>query len=236
MTCRILRARRALAATAAAVAATDSMAADSMAADSMGGDAMAASTDAVAPARYEIVFSSRWTEADHPLEYPGPKFAGLSVAHFSPIIGASHAAGYALFAEGAMPSPGLENLSENGKHSPLDEEIKAAMGSGKVLELVENAEPLKDHSKTLMAQVAVDEGQRLAFVAGASPRSELLTLDVANPRAPRLLARTALPATGSPSAIALDATHLVVAMQDGGVYIQARPAPSSVASNLETVP
>jgi hypothetical protein len=145
-----------MAATAAADAATDSMAADSMAADSMGGDAMAASTDAVAPARYEIVFSSRWTEADHPLEYPGPKFAGLSVAHFSPIIGASHAAGYALFAEGAMPSPGLENLSENGKHSPLDEEIKAAMGPGKVLELVENAEPLKDHSKTLMAQVSVD--------------------------------------------------------------------------------
>jgi hypothetical protein len=84
--------------------------------------------------------------------------------------------------------------------------------------------------------IAVDAGRHLAFVAGASPRPELLTLDVADPRAPRLLARTALPANGSPSAIALDATHLVVAMQDGGVYIQARPAPSSVASNLETVP
>jgi hypothetical protein len=84
--------------------------------------------------------------------------------------------------------------------------------------------------------IAVDASLQLAFVAGSSPQPELLTLDLANPRAPRLLARTALPATGSPSAIALDATHLVVAMQDGGVYIQARPAPSSVASNLETVP
>jgi hypothetical protein len=164
-----------MAATPSADAATDSMAADSMAADSMaadsmGGDAMAASTDGVAPARYEIVFSSRWTEADHPLEYPGPKFAGLSVAHFSPIIGASHASGYALFAEGAAPSPGLENLSENGKHAPLDAEIKAAIGSGKVLELVENAEPLKDHSKTLMAQVAVDAGHPdVSLVAMIAP-------------------------------------------------------------------
>jgi hypothetical protein len=156
------------------MAADDGMAADSMAADSMAGDAMgdAAINAKLAPARYEIVFSSRWTEKDHPLEYPGPKYAGLSVAHFSPIIGASHAPGYALFAEGVAPSPGLENLSENGKHAPLDAEIKAAMGSGKVLELVENSDPLKDHSKTLMAQVAVD---------GAHPDVSLVAMIAPSP-------------------------------------------------------
>jgi hypothetical protein len=157
------------------MAADDGMAADSMAADSMAGDAMAgdaAMNAKLAPARYEIVFSSRWTEKDHPLEYPGPKYAGLSVAHFSPIIGASHAPGYALFAEGVAPSPGLENLSENGKHAPLDAEIKAAMGSGKVLELVENSDPLKDHSKTLMAQVAVD---------GAHPDVSLVAMIAPSP-------------------------------------------------------
>jgi hypothetical protein len=82
--------------------------------------------------------------------------------------------------------------------------------------------------------IAVDARLRLAFVAGAKPSPQLLTLDLADPRAPRVLERRALPATGSPSAIAFDATHLVVAMQDGGVHIQARPAPASVANNLET--
>jgi hypothetical protein len=40
----------------------------------------------------------------------------------------------------------------------------------------------------------------------------------------------------SPGAIALDATHLVVALQDGGVSIQARPAPSPTHPTPETAP
>jgi pentapeptide MXKDX repeat protein len=138
--------------------AADSMAGDSMAADSMAGDSMAA--DAMAanlpPARYLVTFSSRWTAKDHPLEYPGPKYAGLSVAHFSGLIGASHKPGYALFAEGGAPTPGLERLSEEGKHDPLDAEIAAAIASGQALAKVESTDPLKDHSKTETAEVAVD--------------------------------------------------------------------------------
>ncbi|MGH8029561.1 MAG: spondin domain-containing protein, partial [Arenimonas sp.] len=133
----------------AAMAADDNMGSDAMAGDAMMGADLA-------PARYQITFSSRWTENDHPLEYPGPKFAGLSVAHFSPIIGASHKPGFALFAEGTAPSAGLESLSETGKHVPLDAEINTAMTLGTVLSLVESAEPLKDHGKTLMAEVPVD--------------------------------------------------------------------------------
>jgi hypothetical protein len=127
--------------------------ANAMAGDAMAGDAMA---KALPPARYRITFASRWTAKDHPLEYPGPKYAGLSVAHFSGIIGASHKPGYALFAEGAMPSPGLERLSEEGKHDPLDAEIAAAIASGQALAEVESTEPLKDHSKTETAEFAVD--------------------------------------------------------------------------------
>ena len=114
----------------------------------------------------------RWTEKDHPLDYPGPKYAGLSVAHFSPIIGASHAPGYALFAEGKTPSPGLEALSEMGKHSPLDEEIKAAMAAGTALDLLENDAPLKDHSQSLKAEVGVD---------GAHPRVSLVAMIAPTP-------------------------------------------------------
>jgi hypothetical protein len=153
----------------AAMAANDGMAADAMASDAMSGDAMAAKLE---PARYEVVFSSRWTEKDHPLDYPGPKYAGLSVAHFSPIIGASHAPGYALFAEGAMPSPGLEALSEMGKHQPLDTEIKAAMAAGSVLALFENDAPLKDHTQSLTAEVGVD---------GAHPRVSLVAMLAPSP-------------------------------------------------------
>jgi pentapeptide MXKDX repeat protein len=152
--------------------ATDSMAADSMAADSMAGDAMAGDAMAanLAPARYQVTFSSRWTEKDHPFEYPSPKFVGLSVAHFSPLIGASHGPGYALFAEGAMPSAGLERLSETGKHDPLDAEIKTAITTGQAFSLVESAEPLKDHSKTEMAEVAVDgKHPNVSLVAMIAP-------------------------------------------------------------------
>lgn len=153
---------------AAAAPAGDNMAADNMAADSMAADTAMASD--AAPARYLVTFSSRWSEKDHPLEYPGPKYAGLSVAHFSPIIGASHAPGYALFAEGSTPSPGLENLSENGKHSPLDAEIKSALASGSVLALIENAEPLKDHSQTLTAEFPVDaKHPQVSLVAMIAP-------------------------------------------------------------------
>jgi hypothetical protein len=55
-----------------------------------------------------------------------------------------------------MPSPGLERLSEEGKHDPLGEEIAAAMASGQVLAKLENDAPLKDHSQTLTAEVGVD--------------------------------------------------------------------------------
>jgi hypothetical protein len=161
----------------AASAPADAMASDAaMAADDgMGGDAMAGDAMAGADlpaARYQVIFSSRWTEKDHPLDYPGPKFAGLSVAHFSPIIGASHQAGYSLFSEGSAPSPGLESLSETGKHAPLDAEINAAKASGSVLALFENDAPLKDHGQALTAEVGVD---------GAHPQVSLVAMIAPSP-------------------------------------------------------
>jgi len=145
------------------VAADSAMAADAaMTADKP--------TAAAGPARYQVTFSSRWTAADHPLEYPAPEYLGLAVAHFSGIIGASHKAGYSLFAEGSKPSPGLERLSEMGKHDPLNDEIAAAIKSGQALAMVESTEPLKDHSKTETADVAVDtEHSRVSLVAMIAP-------------------------------------------------------------------
>jgi hypothetical protein len=76
-------------------------------------------------AQYQIVFTGTWTARTHPLEYP--KAGAFSGPHFSGLIGATHRPGYALFKEGTPPSPGLERLSEEGKHSPLDQEIRAAI-------------------------------------------------------------------------------------------------------------
>lgn len=169
----------------------------------------------------------------------GPRF-GLTVADVSDKPLALHARGYVELAGAGFTPGGFHPANFPLQSAALGDVVLVAHGGGlSVLAAPAGAPPtyLGTTAFALHATaIAVDARQGLAFVAGASPRPELLTLDVANPRAPRLLARTMLPASGSPSAIALDATHLVVAMQGGGVYIQARPAPASVASNLETVP
>ncbi len=95
-------------------------------------------------ARYTVTFKSAWTAKSHPFEFPeSGVFTG---PHFSGLIGATHNGGYRIFQEGAMPTPGLERLSEEGKHSPLDKEIKDAMKAGKVGMLFETG-PVKDVEK-----------------------------------------------------------------------------------------
>src|SRR3989442_6944646 len=75
------------------------------------------------PVEYTVILKSTWTQRTHPFEYP-------KGAHFSGLIGASHNASYSLFSLGRRPTPGLERLSEEGKHSPLDDEINAAIAAG----------------------------------------------------------------------------------------------------------
>ncbi|WP_131781213.1 spondin domain-containing protein [Legionella gresilensis] len=65
------------------------------------------------------------------------------MGHFSGLIGATHTAGFKLFAKGQKPTPGLENLSEHGEHSPLDKEIDAAIKAGKAGTLIETKEGIK---------------------------------------------------------------------------------------------
>lgn len=83
-------------------------------------------------ARYEIVFQSEWTAANHPLDYPDN-------AHHSGLIGATHDARYVLFADGGMATAGLKALSERGSHQPLDAEIRAAKDKGEAGDLFESS-------------------------------------------------------------------------------------------------
>lgn len=100
------------------------------------------------PAEYTVIVKSTWTKTTHPFEYP-------SGAHFSGIIGASHNTKYSIFAVGRRPTPGLERLSEEGKHSPLDTEIRTAIDQGNALMMFETG-GLKNWRDSLVTTVRVD--------------------------------------------------------------------------------
>jgi hypothetical protein len=103
-------------------------------------------------ATYEVTVTGLWTAERFPLEYP--KAGVLTGPHFSGVIGASHNGQYALFADGQRPTPGLERLSEEGKHSPLDKEIKDAIAAGRVTALFET-DPIKDFGQSVKGTVRV---------------------------------------------------------------------------------
>src|SRR5437879_5517333 len=97
------------------------------------------------PAEYTVVLKSTWTPKTHPFQYP-------KGAHFSGLIGASHNASYSIFALGRRPTPGLERLSEEGKHSPLDTEIRTAIDQGNALALFESG-GLQNFKDSMIATV-----------------------------------------------------------------------------------
>ena len=116
----------------------------------------AARTMPTGPAEYTVIIKSTWTKKSHPFEYP-------SDAHFSGMIGASHNAKYSIFTVGRRPTPGLERLSEEGKHSPLDTEIRAAIDQGNALMLFESG-GLKNWKDSMMSTVRVDPAHPLVSV------------------------------------------------------------------------
>ncbi len=118
-------------------------------------------------ADYSITFTRRWTAQSHPFEYP--KQGLVTGPHLSGLIGCSHDERLVLFKVGTQPTPGLENLSENGKHSPLDREIKAAIAAGKAGALFETG-PIRDASKTESTNVRVtDKHPLVSAVAMIAP-------------------------------------------------------------------
>src|SRR5437870_12231987 len=68
---------------------------------------------------YEVTFQRTWSEATHPVAWPG------TAAHFTGAIGATHNGKYAMFAAGGIATPGLEVLSQTGSSSPFDSELEA---------------------------------------------------------------------------------------------------------------
>ena len=117
------------------------------------GEQPAQQATAMGGADYKVVVKSTWTAATHPFEYP--EAGVLTGPHFSGLIGTAHNANYSIFAEGTPPTPGLEHLSEEGKHTPLDQEIQAAVAAGNAGMLVET-DALRNFNDSLIAVIHVD--------------------------------------------------------------------------------
>lgn len=117
----------------------------------------AGAAQAAETARYEVRIDSTWTAQSHPLDYP-------SNAHHSGLVGATHNGDYRIFEDGATATPGLEALSERGAHSPLTEEVQAAIAKGAAGELFES-QALFKLPGTLSATFMADEAHPFVSVA-----------------------------------------------------------------------
>jgi hypothetical protein len=118
---------------------------------------------AAGAAKYAVVFERTWSAETHPQDFP-------YLAHFSPVIGVTHGAGYDPFRSGATPSPGIEKLCEEGKHQPLDGEIRAAISAGSAGALIETPDPLRSVPGRAEATFSIEPAHpRVSIAAMIAP-------------------------------------------------------------------
>ena len=124
----------------------------------LGASAARAETSAPAPVRYQVVFERTWSSETHPQDFP-------LLAHFSPVIGVTHDGTYDPFRAGGTATAGLEQLCEEGKHQPLDAEIKGAIASGEAGALIETPDPLRSVPGRAEATFSIDERHPMVSIA-----------------------------------------------------------------------
>jgi len=74
-------------------------------------------------ARYVVTFNSTWSQQSHPTDWPDD-------AHYSGLIGGTHSSRVVFWQDGQLASPGIQAMAEQGRKSPLDAEIMAAIAAG----------------------------------------------------------------------------------------------------------
>jgi hypothetical protein len=118
--------------------------------------------------KYAVTFDGSWSAATHPLEFP-------TGAHFSGLIGATHNGEYAIFIDAGSATEGLERLAEGGRHSPLDQEIMAAIKAGTAGALIETG-PIKPVPGKVEAVFEVgDKYPTASIVAMIAPSPDWFT-------------------------------------------------------------
>ncbi len=108
--------------------------------------------------RYQVTFERTWSAQSHPQDFP-------LLAHFSPVIGVTHDGAYDPFRIGGTASSGLEHLCEQGKHQPLDAEIRAAIATGGAGVLIETPDPLRSVPGHATASFEIDEAHPMVSIA-----------------------------------------------------------------------
>lgn len=76
--------------------------------------------------KYKVTLNATWSAYSHPTDFPDDP-------HFSGLIGTTHNSSIELWQEGQLASPGIQNMAEKGKKSPLDGEIDAFIDDGSAL-------------------------------------------------------------------------------------------------------
>ncbi|MGQ0591339.1 MAG: spondin domain-containing protein [Gammaproteobacteria bacterium] len=108
-------------------------------------------------ARYQVTFERTWSSETHPKDFP-------LLAHFSPVIGVTHDARYSPFHAGGTATPGLEQLCEEGKHQPLDAEIRSAIEAGNAGTLIETPDPIRSVPGKAVANFEIDPAHPMVSI------------------------------------------------------------------------
>lgn len=84
---------------------------------------VATPSPAAAVARYRVTFDAYWSAQSHPNDIP-------RTPHFSRLIGGTHRSTVKFWEAGALASEGIRLMAEQGRTTPLDTEIEAAIAAG----------------------------------------------------------------------------------------------------------
>lgn len=76
-----------------------------------------------AAAVFRVTFDASWSAQSHPTDIP-------RTPHFSRLIGGTHRATAGFWRPGALASEGIRLMAEQGRTSPLDSEVEAAIAAG----------------------------------------------------------------------------------------------------------
>lgn len=85
-------------------------------------------------ARYRLTFQATWSAATHPTQFPANP-------HFSPLVGATHGDGVTFWQSGALASPGIESMAEQGATATLVSEVQSAIALGQAHEALDFGAP-----------------------------------------------------------------------------------------------
>ncbi len=75
-------------------------------------------------ARYRVTFDSTWSAATHPQDWPAD-------AHYSGLIGGTHASTVSFWQPGALATEGIRAMAERGSKSTLSGEVDQAIAQGR---------------------------------------------------------------------------------------------------------